>query len=278
MNQYISKSSRQYFAFNIWSIESAKAVMDAASQQKQNVILQTSMKAFERIDKEEFVVYVRSYEKKKGIKAYLHLDHCKKIDFINEAVECGWDSVMIDASDKTLEENIGITNEVVGLVKKKGILVEAEVGQICGQEDKSSLVEAGLAQIEDIEKFVRSTDIDMLAAAVGTVHGVYKGTPRINYDMISKIARITDIPFVVHGGTGLTDEMLLKLLSHYNVKKINISTDVKMAYRHGIEESIATGKLDKKGFNPLNINKAIHQSIQDMAIEKMRLLGKGSLM
>ena len=168
MDQYISKSSRQFFAFNIWSIESAKAVMDAAAQQKQHVILQTSEKAFEQIDKEEFAVYVRSYERKKGIKAYLHLDHCQKIDYINEAVECGWDSVMIDASDKTLEENIRITNNVVYLAKKKGVLVEAEVGQICRQEDGLSSIETGMAQIDDIEKFVRSTDIDMFAAAVGT--------------------------------------------------------------------------------------------------------------
>lgn len=274
MDKYISINSQQYFAFNIWSIESAKAVMDAASQKKQNVILQTSMKAFEQIDHEELVAYVKSYEKKKNVKAYLHLDHCQKMDFINKAVECGWDSVMIDASDKTLEENIKITNEVVNLVKGKGVLVEAEVGQICGQEDEISSVEEGLATMTDIEKFIRSTDIDMLAAAIGTVHGVYKGTPKVNYEMISEIAKITDVPFVVHGGTGLTNEMLLKLLSHNNVKKINISTDVKLAYRHGIEESIIAGKMEKEGFNPLNINKSIHDSIRDMAIDKMRLLVK----
>lgn len=277
MDRYISIDSQPYFAFNIWSIESAKAVMDAASEQNQNVILQTSMKAFEQIDKEELAAYVRSYEKKKNIRAYLHLDHCRTLDFINEAVECGWDSVMIDASDKTLEENIRITNEVVNFAKRKGILVEAEVGQICGQEDNSVSVETGIAKIADIEKFVRNTDIDLIAAAIGTVHGMYKGTPQIRYDMLREIAEITDLPFVVHGGTGLADEMLLRLLSHHNVKKINISTEVKLAYRRGIEESIAAGKLDSEGFNPLNISNAIHDSIRDMAINKMRLLGKDSL-
>lgn len=275
MDKYINMNSQQYFAFNIWSIESAKAVMDAASKQKQNVILQTSMKAFEMIDKEELVAYIRSYEKKKEIKAYLHLDHCRKIDFIIEAVECGWDSVMIDASDRTLEENIRITNEVVDLVKKRGVLVEAEVGQICGSKDAMSSVETGLAGMADIEKFLRNTDIDMFAAAIGTIHGTYKKAPRINYGMISKIEEVSDIPFVVHGGTGLTDDVLIKLLSHHNVKKINISTDVKLAYRRGIEESIAAGKLSQEGFNPLDINMIIHDAIQDMAVNKMQLLGKG---
>ncbi len=271
MESYIGINSQQYFAFNIWSMQSAKAVMDAAAQEKQNVILQTSMKAFVQLDKEELAAYVKSYGKKKNIRAYLHLDHCRKLEYIRQAVEYGWDSVMIDASDKTIEENIQITNEVTDMAKKKGILVEAEVGQICGQEDEAASVTTGLAAMEDIALFLRNTDIDMLAAAVGTVHGLYTGTPHIHYDMISAIARITKIPFVVHGGTGLSDEMLLRLLSHDNVKKINISTDVKLAYRNGIEACIHTGKMGKEGFNPLEIEKSIHDAIRDMAVGKMRL-------
>ena len=213
MDKYINPDSEQYFAFNIWSIESAKAVMDAASQTGCNIILQTSMKAFEQLDKEELLSYVRSYEQKKKIRAYLHLDHCRRIELIHTAVKCGWDSVMIDASDKPLDENIRITNEVTGIARGEGILVEAEVGQICGQEDAIASVEAGIAGIEDIEKFIENTDIDMLAAAIGTAHGLYKGIPDIHYDMIDQISMITDIPFVIHGGTGLDDDILLKILS-----------------------------------------------------------------
>lgn len=271
MEKYISINSRQYFAFNIWSIQSAKAVIDAAAQERQNVILQTSMKAFAQLDKEELAAYVKSYGKKKHIRAYLHLDHCRKLEYIRQAAECGWDSVMIDASDRVLEENIRITNEAADMVKGKGILVEAEVGQICGQEDGQQSIAPGLARIEDIKKFVENTDIDMLAAAVGTVHGLYRGIPRIHFDMIDGIARITSIPFVVHGGTGLSDEVLLRLLSHDNVKKINISTDVKLAYRRGVEACMHTGKMDKEGFNPLAIEQSIHDSIRDMAAGKMRL-------
>jgi ketose-bisphosphate aldolase len=277
MDKYISSTSQQYFAFNIWSIESAKAVIDAASQMKCNIILQTSMKAFEQIDKKEFYAFVRSYEQKKGIKAYLHLDHCKEMDFIQEAAECGWDSVMIDASDKTLSENINITNKVVKLVRKKGILVEAEVGQICGQEDEVTSVGTGIAKMDDIEKFIKSTDIDMLAAAVGTVHGLYRGVPDIRYDMLDEIGRITDIPLVIHGGTGLTNEILLKMLIYKNVKKINISTDVKLAYKRGIEESIQMGVMEQNGFDPLKVEWFIHDEIQNMVMNKLKLLRKDSL-
>lgn len=272
MCRYIHPGSQQYFAFNIWSIESAKAVMDAASWTGHNIILQTSVKAFEQLDKEELNEFVKSYEKKKKIKAYLHLDHCKKIELIHTAVACGWDSVMIDASDQPLDENIRITNEVTMIAGKSGVLTEAEIGKICGQEESSS-IEAGLAKIEDIKKFVKNTKVDMLAAAIGTAHGVYKGVPDIHYDRISAIGKITDIPLVIHGGTGLCDEILQKVLSYKNVKKINISTEVKLAYRCGIEESIQKGIFQAKVFDPLMVSRLIHDSIQNMATDKLRLLG-----
>ena len=93
----------------------------------------------------------------------------------------------------------------------------------------------------------------MLAAAVGTVHGLYRGVPDIRYDMLDEIGRITDIPLVIHGGTGLTNEILLKMLIYKNVKKINISTDVKLAYKRGIEESIQMGVMEQNGFDPLKV-------------------------
>lgn len=272
MNKYISRNSQQFFAFNVWSVESAKAVMDAALQVNRGIILQTSMKAFERLDKEEFCAYVKSYGQKKNIEVYLHLDHCRKIDYVREAVRCGWDSVMIDASEYPLDENIRITNEVTEIVKAKNVLVEAEIGQIYGQEDEITSVASGVASTADIEAFIKNTNIDMIAAAIGTVHGLYKGIPDIHYDIIEKTAEIHDIPFVIHGGTGLSDKTLLKLLSYENVKKINISTDVKTAYRRGIEESISTGVMEADCFDPLKVNGLIHDSIKTMAADKLRLL------
>lgn len=274
MDKYINLFSEQYFAFNIWSIESAKAIMDAASKLHHNIILQTSMAAFESLDKEELRAYVTSYMKKKGIHTYLHLDHCKRMDFIQEAIRCGWDSVMIDASEEPLEDNIRLTNEVCAIAKDGHVLVEAEIGKIGGTEDGISVAEANIAKMEDVEKFVQSTTVDMLAVAIGTSHGCYQGIPKLHYDLIDKTALVSDIPMVVHGGTGLTDEMLLRLLSYKNIKKINFSTDVKLAYRQGIESSIQGGYMDMKGFNPLKVTAMIHDSIENMAMDKMKLLGK----
>ena len=274
MQRYIHLNSAQYFAFNIWSIESTKAVIDGASIFNRDIILQTSMKAYELLDKEELRAFVSSYSDKYNIRAYLHLDHCKRMDFIQEAIRCGWDSVMIDASDQSLEENIRLTNMVCKIAGDNNVLVEAEVGQIAGQEDELSVTEAGIAKIEDVKTFLENTKVDMLAVAVGTAHGLYKGTPKLHYDLIDQVAELTDIPLVIHGGTGLTEEMFLRLLSYKNVKKINISTDVKLAYRKGIEKSIQRGYMEEESFDPLKVSQEIHNAIQDMTVNKLKLLEK----
>lgn len=274
MKYYIHPDSEQYFAFNIWSMETAKAVMDAASKVHRDVILQTSVKAFEDLDKEEMRAFVTSYSQKKNICAYLHLDHCRRVDVIQKAVDLGWDSVMIDASDKPLAENIDLTNEVCAAVRGKDILVEAEVGQIGGTEEEISIREAGIAKMESVETFLQNTTVDMLAVAVGTSHGLYKGTPQLHYDLIERTGELSGVPIVIHGGTGLTEEMFTKLLSYKNIKKINISTDVKHAYRQGIEESIKKGYLNEKGFDPLKVVKAVHDSIENMAAGKLELLNQ----
>lgn len=276
MQKYIHHDSQQYFAFNIWSIESAKAVLDGAGLTGLDVILQTSMKAYERLDKEELREFVSSYARKKNIRAYLHLDHCKKVDFIQEAITFGWDSVMIDASDQPLEENIRLTNLICRSAREKKVLVEAEVGQIAGQEDEICVREAGIARLEDVRSFLENTEVDMLAVAAGTAHGLYRGTPMIHYRLLEQVMAMTDIPLVIHGGTGLSEETFLKLLSYEGIKKINISTDVKLAYRQGIEDSIRDGLMERKGFDPLKVEQRIHDEIRDMAVHKMKLLKKES--
>lgn len=272
MEAYINPSSEQYFAFNIWNIESAKAVIDAAAHAKRNLILQTSTKAFQQLDKKEMRFFVTNYAKRKGICAYLHLDHCKKIALIKEAVDHGWDSVMIDASEQPLVENIKRTNEVCGIAKEHGVLVEAEVGQIAGVEEEIKAQEAGIARMEDVKRFLEGTEVDMLAVAIGTAHGLYKGTPSLHYDLLGQVAELADIPLVIHGGTGLDEGELRRLLSYKSVKKINISTDVKLAYRQGICDSLKSGDLEPAGFDPLKVTEAIRYSICKMAKEKLVLL------
>ncbi len=273
MKPYINARSPQYFAFNIWDISSAKAVMDGAAQAGRAIILQTSMKAFMELDRRELRSFVTSYGKKRRVPAFLHLDHCRDVKAIEEAIGCGWDSVMIDASDKPLEENIGLTNQVYRMAEAHNVLVEAEIGQI--PKTSHDIIEdgSGAARIEDVETFVKYGHMDILAAAVGTCHGLYQGLPKLRYNLIEDIGELTDIPLAIHGGSGLTDEMFLRLLSYRNVKKINISTDVKQAYRRGLTESMERGYMVKDNFDPLKVERQVHDLIEAMAVQKLRLLG-----
>lgn len=271
MEGYID-SEKTVFAFNIWDINSAKAVIDAACNTNNNIILQTSASIYKKIDVESIQRFVKYYSDRNNIKAWLHLDHCKDINMINDAINKKYDSVMIDASDTELNKNIDIINRIVDIAHKKNILVEAELGQIKGVEDNIYYDCDSMVQYKDIDAFLENANMDMVAVAFGNAHGVYKGTPNLNYDIVRYVTGKTDRPFVVHGGSGMSDEILKKLISINGVKKINISTDVKLAYRDGILDSIKKGTFDKKGFQAVAVENNIHEAIVKMAEAKLRLL------
>lgn len=272
MNNYLLAQDC-VFAFNIWDFHSAKSVIDAAAFQRKSVILQTSSAIFQKMDAEEFRLYVTAYMAKKNIDVWLHLDHCKDMKTIYHAINCGWDSVMLDASDLPLAENIGFTKSVMEEAHKKGVLVEAEVGQIKGTEEEIQVSGDLIADKKEIQCFLQEIKPDMFAAAFGNAHGIYKGNPRLHFELIDYIAELTDIPFVVHGGSGLGEEVLKKLIQKSNVKKINISTEVKMAYRKGILSSMEQGLLKEEGFQADRVENEIYNAIYTMAREKIELLG-----
>lgn len=271
MDNYLAKQ-QPMFAFNVWDINSAKAIIDGALRIKKNIILQTSSSIFEQLDKKQLREFIDSYTSKKEIRVWLHLDHCKDMSLIKQAIECSWDSVMIDASDKNIDENISITNEVAEYAHDRGVLVEAEIGQVRGVEEDIVYNGSAVASFKDIDIFMDKTNIDMIAAAFGNAHGVYGGEPQLHYDLVEHTVRRSGIPFVVHGGSGLSDEVIRKLLSINGVKKINISTEVKLAYRLGIIRAYDNGLLEQKGFQAVNVEKSIHDAIADMVELKLRLL------
>lgn len=259
-------------AFNIWDIHSAKAVMDAAAKRKTNVILQTSSGIYQQLDVKETRTFIKSYAKKKKINAYLHLDHCKDLKVIENAISMEWDSVMIDASDLSIEENIRRTNQIIEIAHKAKVLVEAEVGQIKGTEDNIHVQQHRIASRDEIKRFLMETNVDMIAVAFGNAHGMYKGKPKLDYNLIDYVAQISKIPFVVHGGSGMDDAEICKLSQTGNVKKINISTEVKLAYRKGILDSLKEGLLEEEGFQASLVEQSIYKAIYQMAYQKLGII------
>lgn len=263
-------TKNQHFAFNIWDFESAKAVIDAAASLKRDVILQTSVGIYKKLPARIFSSFVKEYAIHKNIKTWLNLDHCKEKDILFDAVDSGWDMVMADGSSMSLKQNISFTNEVICYAHSHGVLVEAEVGQVKGNEDDVFVQQDAIASREEIADFLASTDVDFIAVAFGNKHGEYKVKPNLHYELVKYTTSITDKPFVVHGGSGLSDDVLVHLLRIKGVKKLNISTDLKFAFKSGIE------KANQSWSQPIDALETIHNEIMNTAVSKMILINNNN--
>ena len=218
-------------AFNIVNELTARAIVKTSEALRAPVILQTSVGTVKEIGPESLIGFLRGLAERAGVPVAIHLDHCTDVALAKKCVDLGWSSVMIDASREPLAENIRKTREVVLYASAGGVSVEGELGAIGGVEDHIAVSEedARLASVEDSVTFVRETGVDAFAPAVGTAHGLYKAEPRLDFGRFERIRRSVDVPLVVHGGTGLSDEAFHRFVS-LGASKINISTALKAAY------------------------------------------------
>ena len=264
-------NQRCLFAFNIWNIDSAMAVMDAAASEKQNVILQTSTNIYERLKPVPIREFITTYSNKLGIKTWLHLDHCKNMELLFDAVDSGWDSVMFDGSALLLNENVKLTNKAAEYAHSKNVLLEAEIGQFHVTEEDICVLNEQIARREDINYFSKNTDVDMIAVAFGNAHGQYKAPPILHYDLVEYTTNKINVPFVVHGGTGMSQDSITRLMSINGVKKINVSTEVKLAYRQGIINAENGGLLQENKFQAINVEDKIHDAIVSLVCSKLKM-------
>lgn len=268
-----NKINRKMYAFNAWNLSSAKSIVKIAKKLDRVIYLQISSKVFKTLNPYEFIIDLKNYMDRNNITAIVHLDHSSDLDEIRIAIDAGWDSVMFDGSNLSIDENIYKSNKVINLAKEKNVLVEGEIGKIYRTSSSSLQAEENNVSIEDIKKYLNATNLDLLAVAIGTKHGQYGcDVPNINYNLIHEISKISNIPFVVHGGSELTCEVLSKLWKFDNVKKINISTDLKQSYRRAITDAILENELSEEGFNPMEIERRIENYISNCITYKMKVL------
>ncbi|HIS90459.1 MAG TPA: class II fructose-1,6-bisphosphate aldolase [Candidatus Faecisoma merdavium] len=201
----------------------------------------------------------------------LHLDHGSSYESCVKAIDNGFTSVMIDASKYPLEENINITKQVVLYAKDKNVTVEAEVGAVGGEEDGVA-DELAYAKIEDAVKLVDSTNIDFLAPALGSVHGIYKGKPKLDFERMVKIHELIKLPLVLHGGSGIPDELIKKSIS-CGITKININTELQIAWSNAVR--IFLNENDKV-YDPRKIIKGGEIAMKEMIKEKIILFGSNN--
>lgn len=256
-------------AFNVLNHFTLAAVLEAAEQEKSPVIIQTSVATVKAIGVQALARMARGMLDAAGVPVALHLDHCQDVELCRRACDLGWDSVMFDSSHLPFEENIRVTQQVRDYARSQGVDVEGEVGIIAGVEDDIAHAQTSLAGYDDTMRYIRETGVDAIAPAIGTAHGVYRGVPVINFDLVGRLAAATACPVVVHGGTGLEDAVFRKLIE-LGAAKINISTALKQTYVDAMRRYLAenTGTV-----NPLKLDRFIMDQVAGLVVPFLRLFG-----
>ncbi|MEZ0537845.1 ketose-bisphosphate aldolase [Caldicellulosiruptoraceae bacterium PP1] len=273
-------------AFSPRSTAMILPILRAAEKNNSLAIVQISQKELLKYEitpkqfAEEFFECLDRYNL--NVHVVLHLDHTKDIKIIHDAIDARFTSVMIDASDKPLEENIKITKEVVEYAHSKGVSVEAELGMI-GTTDfvETDKDEELYTNPEEAKYFVEKTNVDALAVSVGTAHGVYSSIrqPKIDYNRLIEIGELTDVHLVLHGGSGIPAQMIVKAikLEKGSISKVNIATDLELELLRAINK---TNSLKNSELNALEkgLLEKGRNAVEDLVIAKMDdfLLSKDS--
>ena len=270
LNSMLKKAKENKYAvphFNINNCEWAKYILEECNELQTPVIIGVSEGAIKYIGGYNTVSMMISgliKDLNVTIPVCLHLDHGSSFESCKKAIDAGFSSVMIDASKKNIEENISITTKTVNYAHQKGVSVEAELGYIGTTSSQNSMRNT---TAEECIEFYNATGIDALAPAIGSVHGIYKKKPNLDFETISKISSNIPIPIVLHGGTGISKDQLKKCIS-CGISKININTDLQIAWNKAVRKYI---KCNKKVYDPRKIISSGEQVIKERIKEIVTL-------
>ncbi len=224
-------------AFNVGNLEMVKGAVQAAEETCTPIILQIAEVRLGHSPLHLIGPMMVQAAREANVDIAVHFDHGKTKETIAKALELGFTSVMYDGSGFPLEENIARTHEIVGMAYPYGATVEAELGRVGGSEDGSAGHATLYTDPDDAVTFCRKTGIDALAIAIGNAHGNYKQAPALAFDVLDDIRRRVDIPLVLHGGSGITDEEFQKLI-RTGITKVNIATASFNAVTKSVKEHI----------------------------------------
>lgn len=261
--------------FNINNLEWTKEILLAAEEAKSPVILGVSEGAGKYMTGFKTVAAMASAmidELGITVPVAIHLDH-GTYEGCFKCIEAGFSSIMFDGSKYPIEENVEKTKELVRICKEKGMSLEAEVGSIGGEED--GVVGAGECADPNECKMIADLGVDMLAAGIGNIHGKYPANWKgLSFETLDAVQQLTgDLPLVLHGGTGIPDDMIKKAIS-LGVAKINVNTECQLVFAEATRQYIEAGKdLEGKGYDPRKLLKPGAEDIRAKVIEKMELFG-----
>ena len=261
--------------FNTNNLEWTKVILLSCQEERSPVIIGASESAINYMGGYNVVVgLVISLIKDLNITVpvVLHLDHGSTIENCIMAINSGFTSVMLDASRFPIDDNCNMIKEVIKHAKKHNVSVEAEVGLVGGEEDGHYNKDLRYAKYKNVLK-ISKTGIDVLAAAYGSVHGHYVGVPKIAYDKIEKASKGTNLPIVLHGGSGLSDDIIKKSI-RCGISKINLNTEFQEAFTDAValyfQEKL---HLHGKGYDPRKIIQFGIDNLKKVIISKIHLFG-----
>lgn len=257
-------------AFNIYSYDMLKAIMEEVEAQNSPVILEIHPDEISYLN-DEFVACVKEYARNSKVPVVIHLDHGGTLYDVMRAIRNGYTSVMIDASSQSYEENKKLTSEVVKLAHEVNVSVEAELGTI----GNNGSAEGGAANIiyTDVKQaieFVKETGIDTLAVAIGTAHGLYPKdmVPKLNIELLKELNENISIPFVLHGGSGNPDAEVREAVK-YGVAKVNLSSDLKSAFFKEVRRVL---NEDPGMYEPGLVYELPNEKVKDVVRHKLDVL------
>jgi fructose-bisphosphate aldolase, class II len=225
-------------AFNTSNFEISRAIIAAAEKLKSPVIVETSEGEMDHVGADIVAAEVAALAKKASVPVALHLDHGKGFESIRDAIRAGYTSVHIDGSSLSIEDNTNLTKAVVELAHNNKVAVEGEMGHIAGtsshhKDKKLKISDKDLTDPLAAAEFAKKTKIDILAVAIGNIHGIYSTLPQLDFERLEEISKLVKKPFSLHGGSGIPKSQIKKAIA-LGIAKVNVNTELRMAFKEGM--------------------------------------------
>ena len=255
-------------AFNAENLEMVQAIVAAAEAMHSPVMIQTTPPTVKYLTASAAYYMTRAMAENASVPVALHLDHCADFDGVMQAIRAGYTSVMFDGSKLRFAENLEMTKRVAAVTHPMGVTLEAELGTVGGKEDNVEAKSAIYTDVDEAATFARESGCDILAVAIGTAHGFYKGEPKLDFDRIDAIARKTGIPLVLHGGSGVPAESVRRAIS-LGMAKVNFATEL----RHAATLAVRAVLRDESVIDPKKYMGAARDAVYALCIEKIKMCG-----
>lgn len=252
-------------AFNAENMEIMQAVFEAAAETQSPFILQTTPSMLKYAMPDVFFALARGLSAASSVPVALHLDHGDSFATAAKCLRVGYTSVMIDGSKLSFEENIALTRRVVEMCSPCSVPVEAELGKVGGKEEELETNDPGYTDPNEAAEFCARTGISSLAVAIGTAHGFYSGKPQLDLARLEKIRARVDIPLVLHGASGLTDEDIQNCIRR-GICKVNFATELRNAYTEGVKGALLRNPAL---YDPKEFGKEGRKLVKQLVMQRM---------